>query len=439
MWIILCVALVLRVSLLVASWSEPQRYFTSDSYSYDALAATMVERGEFSQLPGGPTELFRTPGYPLFLAGIYAVVGRNFHAVVAVQILLDTGLCYLVYLLGVRLCSRRVGLWAAGLQAVSTVAIISGLRILSDGLFAFMLTGTILLLVHYFQTSRWRSLIAGGFAAGAACYVRPIGLYFGAVVLVVLLLRRRSVRQAAVFAAVFAACVLPWTLRNLYKADYWGFSSLSAEAAFKFQGPYVLAKVEGISIDSARSRLEAELAKYKAAENPTPGQIESKRTSIGLGVLRRHPGVFLSMHAQGSLIVWAPGETVLLELPGIETGNRKTGDVLIQNGMPAAIRHYVRGQMWVLWVFVPFGVILLGRYVLAGIGALGHVRWRMGPSAWLMILAVLLFTLLPGVFGRPRFRIPVTPMLNIAAAAGLVWFIDRIRRRRQGRPTTTTD
>jgi hypothetical protein len=379
LWIILYAALLLRAGLLVSGWHDPQRFFTSDSGDYDFLAMSLVECGEFSRMPGGPEELFRTPGYPLFLACIYAGSNFSVHAVLIVQILLDVGLCYLVYLLGVRLCSRRVGLWAAALQAISTVAIISSV---------------------------------------------------GVIVLLVLLLRSRAVRRAGVFAVVFAAAVGPWILRNYIVADYPGFSTLSGECMFKFQGPYVLARVEGISVESARSRLEAELSEYKSAEDLTRGRMEAKRALLGFGVLRDHPWTFLGMHLRGSLMVWSPGEAELPALLGDKAGEKGTIEILSQRGLAAAVRHYLHGRMWILWILVPFMLVLLARYAFSAVGVVRYVRWRMGPSGWLLMLTVLLFAILPGVFGHPRFRVPITPFLNLAAGVGMVWFIDRLVRRR---------
>ncbi len=436
--IILLVALALRAGLLAAGWQQPGRFFRPDSADYDALARSLAERGEFSRTPTGPAELFRTPGYPLFLAGVYAVSQYSVHAAIAVQILMDVVLCGLVYLLGTRLFDRRVGLWAAGLQAVSTAAIVSSVQILSDSLFAFLLTAAILLLVRHFRTLRWWPLLLGGAVVGAACYVRPVGVYFGVIVVLVLLLRCRSVRSAAAFAAVLAACVVPWMVRNYYTADFRGFSTVPAEAAFKFQGPYVMAKVEGISVESARNRLEAELAEYESSANPSPGRLEEKRASLGFGVLRRHPWVFLSMHLRGGLMVFAPAEADLPSMLGVDTGGRGTAEVLARKGLPAAVRNYLGGQMWLMWVLAPFILLLLARYALAAVGAVRHIRLRMEPACWLVMLTVLLFAILPGIFGHPRFRVPITPMLNVAAGAGMVWLIDRLRRR-QARPTTTTD
>ena len=137
-------------------------------------------------------------------------------------------------------------------------------------------------------------------------------------------------------------------------------------------------------------------------------------------------------------MVWAPGEVELPALLGAETGEKGTIEILSQRGLPAAVRHYLHGRMWLLWILVPFMVVLVGRYAFSSVGVTRHIRLRMGPGGWLLLLTVLLFALLPGVFGHPRFRVPITPLLNLAAGVGVVWFIDRLRRR-QVRPTTTTD
>jgi len=431
LWIILGIALVTRLGFLVAARGDVGRLFTPDSHEYDALARNLLQAGRFVRAAGAEVELFRTPGYPLFLAAVYGLSGGSLSAVLAVQVLLDVALCLLVYLLGRQLCSHRAGLLAAALQAVSTVAIVASLRVLSDGLFAFLLTADLLLLAHHLKTSRLWPLAAGAVVAAAACYVRPVGLYFGLLVPIVLACRRAQRRRALVFAAVFAAGVVPWIARNHFAADYRGFSTLPVRAAFHYQGPYVMAKAEGISVDRARQRLEDELAGYAAGAKRSRGELEARKASLGLAVLKRHPWTFLAMHGRGSLIVWVPGESQLLELAGVRVGQRGTLAVLAQQGLAAAVRHYTRGQTWVLWVLVPFSLILAAKYALALTGVWRHARLRMGAMGWLVTGTFLLLTALPGVFGHPRFRVPVMPLLNVAAAAGVFALVDRLR---PGRP-----
>src|ERR1041385_9334862 len=70
-----------------------------DSIGYEQIARNVLEHHVYSHLdeaPFTPTDV-RLPGYPLFLAAIYAVFGHtNDSAVRIIQALIDTGTCVLV-------------------------------------------------------------------------------------------------------------------------------------------------------------------------------------------------------------------------------------------------------------------------------------------------------------------------------------------------------
>jgi hypothetical protein len=55
----------------------------------------------------------------------------------------------------------------------------------------------------------------------------------------------------------------------------------------------------------------------------------------------------------------------------------------------------------------------------------------MGAEVWLCLLLVLLAFLLPGPAAHPRFRVPVEPILSVAAAAGWAMLAARRRARRR--------
>ena len=60
------------------------------------------------------------------------------------------------------------------------------------------------------------------------------------------------------------------------------------------------------------------------------------------------------------------------------------------------------------------------KYAAVIICAIARFRPRMGATAWLLTAIVLVSAILPGVAAVPRFRVPVEPILNLAAAAGLL-------------------
>ncbi|HEV7498489.1 MAG TPA: hypothetical protein VGQ33_00740, partial [Vicinamibacteria bacterium] len=91
-------ALALRlVAFGAASSLSPAAMMAPDSYGYDQLARTLLHHGRFAENAEGAAQTRRTPGYPLLLAGVYALAGaddRRLAVLVGIAISTATvGLC----------------------------------------------------------------------------------------------------------------------------------------------------------------------------------------------------------------------------------------------------------------------------------------------------------------------------------------------------------
>ena len=95
-----------------------------DSRLYADIAENWLQHGVYGITDSGqimPT-LSRLPGYPAFLAAIFAVFGwGNFRAVLLIQVLFDLGTCFLVADLARRFASERAA--KAGFPAGRTLSI----------------------------------------------------------------------------------------------------------------------------------------------------------------------------------------------------------------------------------------------------------------------------------------------------------------------------
>jgi 4-amino-4-deoxy-L-arabinose transferase-like glycosyltransferase len=99
-------------------------FYSGDTFYYEALARNWLSHGVYGLFFDGqltPVDM-RVPGYPAFLAAIYALLGNTRTAVMVVQALLDLLTCFLAALLAARLAptSRRsrmftIALWLAAL------------------------------------------------------------------------------------------------------------------------------------------------------------------------------------------------------------------------------------------------------------------------------------------------------------------------------------
>ena len=414
--IIILTALIVRVAMLAAVWNRPGRCYTPDSEAYIKLAQSLIENGSFAQ--DGSAEIFRTPGYPLFLA-FGAPFGENWwQAVIILQVVLDVALTYLVFLLGWMLVGQRTGLWAALFYAISPLAIAASVRILSDSLFTFLITLSLLLVVFQIKSGRWWALVAAACAMGAACYVRPVGLVVAVICAAGLLAGCRKAAQTGVFVGIVALIVFPWVIRNSASAQYWGFSSFAGDSVYFFAVPEVMSAKEGIPAAEARDRMREADARDNAWLSP--GLAAKARAREARQTIAENPRLYAWIHLKGCLGFFLPGAGDLLEVSGFTAGNMGTIDVLHREGLVAAVKHFFKGNVFAAALAAPLIAVLAAQYLGAVLCIIRRGSLHMPAEIWLLAAVFIMAILLPGPFGLPRYRLPVAPLLCVAAVAGFV-------------------
>ncbi|HEY4423490.1 MAG TPA: glycosyltransferase family 39 protein [Pyrinomonadaceae bacterium] len=201
-----------------------------DGRVYSQIARNMLEQHVYSiesQAPYTPT-LIRLPGYPLFVAAIYAVFGHgNNTAVRVAQAVLDTITCLLIAWVVFEWSRKR---WAAvialGLAAVCPFTAIYVATILTEVPTNFLAVAMVLTATFAFKATVRRRVLAWwivtGLLAGIAVFFRPDSGLFAAAIGLTLMLPAlsgfRKFREATLYAAIFsiAFCLVlvPWTIRN---------------------------------------------------------------------------------------------------------------------------------------------------------------------------------------------------------------------------------
>jgi 4-amino-4-deoxy-L-arabinose transferase-like glycosyltransferase len=231
-----------------------------DSRLYANIAKNWLHYGIYGVTDSGqvvPT-LSRLPGYPAFLAAVFALFGvDNFRAVLLIQVLFDIGTCFLVADLARRLLSDRAAKAAFTLAALCPFLANYAAAALTETLEIFFTAMALNLAVKGIQiwnlsadtTAAQPSALElkAGSVAGSATFVWPgCGLSIGAAILLrpdggivlavvegylLLLLIRRAwvrlktesvfsaslpiLRAGIIVAAGATALLVPWTLRNL--------------------------------------------------------------------------------------------------------------------------------------------------------------------------------------------------------------------------------
>lgn len=213
---------------------------SGDGPFYIALAWNWLKNGVYGFPVNGrlvPLDM-RAPGYPAFLAAIFAVAGRSERAVMLAQIGVDTATCLLVAAMAARLAPpasrRRVALAALWLAALCPFTANYAAVTLTETLATF-LTGlaTLLLLesplgvfagpdaAPLAAKPRFSPWFLAGIVCGFGALVRPetpLLLLAAGVVLAAHWWRPASwlklLRAGALLAAGLALPLLPWAARN---------------------------------------------------------------------------------------------------------------------------------------------------------------------------------------------------------------------------------
>src|ERR1041384_3271439 len=210
-----------------------------DGRVYSQIARNVLEQHVYSHDPQAPyaPSIIRVPGYPLFLAGIYAVFGHgNNTAVRVVQAVIDTATCVLSAWVAFAWAvnqerKHRAALIAFILAAVCPFTAIYVATILTEVLTNFLTAAMVLTATFAFKASvRKKALgwwVATGLLAGLAVLFRPdSGLFAAAIggtlMLTALVTRstgfftrmRAATLSAAIFSIAFCLVLVPWTIRN---------------------------------------------------------------------------------------------------------------------------------------------------------------------------------------------------------------------------------
>ncbi|HWY57984.1 MAG TPA: glycosyltransferase family 39 protein [Terriglobales bacterium] len=210
---------------------------TTDSFVYGDIAKNWLQRGIYglSGLDDISPTYIRLPGYPAFLAAVFAIFGmEHYRTALVLQMFVDIGTCFLIADLARRLVSPRAARVAFLLSALCPFLANYAANALTETweiFFTVLALDLAIVGLERLEDFSLRPWVACGFAIGAAILLRPDGaliLFAIEAYLLALLLWRRKDRtpravsarhmltSGLIVAAVSLATLIPWTLRNLH-------------------------------------------------------------------------------------------------------------------------------------------------------------------------------------------------------------------------------
>jgi 4-amino-4-deoxy-L-arabinose transferase-like glycosyltransferase len=212
-----------------------------DQISYDALARSLLAgQGYRFTEHWYPFTPANTPTahwsflYPLYLAGIYRLIGyhplgaRLFQGIVGGALM-----CLFIYLIGRRIVSERVALLGAGLAAVYGYFIYYSVALMTETFFIVMVLLCLLVSLQLKDEPSLARWILLGLSLGVATLIRQTILLFAPVLFVWLfweLKGRIRLWHVVVSLGMIVLLITPWTMRNYHV--YRQFLPLNSNAGY---------------------------------------------------------------------------------------------------------------------------------------------------------------------------------------------------------------
>lgn len=425
-----------------------------DSQSY-FLPGWAMARGE-------PFDLGqrRTPGYPLFVAGVVLTLGEDLRSLALAQHLLGVATVAATYGLGRFTFGRLAGLLAGLLVALSGPLLIYERYVMSEALFGLTLALTMLAVVLALRRGRWQLWLTAGLALGAAILTRPVAqallplLGLAALVAPGRHWRGGLLGLGALLVGV-AALQGPWVLRNALvtgnaSASTFG-RTLIARTAYYDRGfvfdvvgqpdpdPRIQRAREIIQDGAKQRQSDGVIAgRLRAELDLGPVEVNQVMRDVAVAAIVRDPERFVRTTLAFTAQIWLgveervrdhwdeykdanPWDPRIRELVGgpspAELAERPNASRLAQLEQPVRFAQ-------------PLAVLFALGLALAG--GMGRYRTALLPGLGAVGLLVLSAALDGPV---ERYRYPLDPLISVVAAgglsgaAGLLWgLIPRARR-----------
>ncbi len=379
-----CVRIIAAVAL------DPP--LSSDDREYVLLARTVLTDGSLS-LDGQPTA-YRLPGYPAFIAGVFALTGTSETALRMVQAAVDTLTCFFVFVLARRYIGHDRALTAAGIYALFPLQILYAASVMSETVFTSLLMAS--LVVATSTKADWRRLFVAGMLCGGAVLFRSVALIMPLIVIslpgTIGLPRDVRVRRFGAYLIGMLLVIMPWITRNTVEfgrpsltsntgVNFWIGNHQGANGSFSYPAENPLTEVQD---EFARSDLGFRLGLSFIARSPVEAVVTTgKKFAHLFGI---DYWVLVSHHYEDRWEGYDRAVRVYREIPALS---------MAATHLPVVV------------------ICLLSLYAFASLRDDEARQWL---SMMLLIGAWVAVHLI--FFGSARVRFPLHPLLIIAAIQG---------------------
>lgn len=383
-----------------------------DSLTYQTIAYNILREHCYCYLPHLQT-VDRAPLWPTVIAFFYGTLGPHDTLVRLFLSFVGSGTCLLIYFFARDMFGTRIGLFAGILAAIYPFLFIYDGWLYSESLYTFLLFAFCYTLYHLQRTPHRSLIILSGLLLGLISLTRPnglliLGLFIAWAIIIGwtrILSWRIALESAIAISLLSLLLILPWTTRN-YLVTHARLPVATGDGKVlvgaynddtsnpSYQNGYYLGTwlVPSESVPSVVNQFPENCA--GSCEVLRDNAYKSYAWQWIQSHLDKMP-MMLGLHA---INMWQI-TTQEADLPINRFPDRNTSHLVV--------------TMMVIITPLVFVLAALGLFVT-------RRRWR--ELLFIYFMIALTFIQCVILYGSPRFRAPIEPML-IVLAAGSVWWL----------------
>jgi len=391
---IVITGLVLRVMFIIM-FPDIGEGALMDSQRYQKTAVHILQGRGFCEYIRRPSA-FAPPLYPTFLAGIFAVFGKNILIVKLIQAFLSASTIIIVFKIGKLLFNEKTGLIGAGIAAVFPELIVIPAYLYTETLYmVFSTTAFYFMIKGYKQKFSLWLWVWSGLLLGLGLLTRHILIMFPVFIVITFYVfksMRTNLKGTIVMAVVCYAVVSPWIIRNYIqfhefipiargaRSGLWVGSYLPYNGEFRYSETMERIVKEAGSVDNLVQR-------------------DNVLFSKAMQTIIQHPWTYFSLSAKKFFLYYFKAYRN------------------IPNGRPRSTN------------FMIFFTLTASYYLMLFFTAIGVVISRKEWRQYIIIFTLFLYS---GVIHSltvavPRYRMPLYPFLAVLSAFG-VYKVIRFKR-----------
>ncbi len=418
--LIFATAFLIRLAFLITYQDQKllrNEYFEQDTklYTHMAESLRLHEKPDAVNLkdPNYPARLIGL-GYPLFLAALFTIFGKSFLMVRIIQVFLGAITCLLLYWLGKEIFDRVHGIAAAVILAFDPFHIYRTGSILTEVIFVFLLTASLLCLYKGINSKNIYSFVLGNvfLIFAGLCRVAAFGMYPFILLWLLLILWRDKLKMIRYVACVLVFSFLiiflwQFILPAFYPSEQSGPVSKCTQEVNVFNKLVVfpvnlfVAMSSSTHLGITHSKYHDWRVKLYDSTKDLPNCEARKKTTDEFFIfLKKNPALIINVIYQKFINFWR-----------VYPNAQEPGKPLTEFG----------GVKYKIISLLSYGVILpffiLGLFILVK-------AWK---KMFLLYSLIFIFVCIHVIqCSQIRYRLQIIPAFIIFASFGLIWSVKSI-------------